>query len=781
MSAQTPDPPRRVFGAPGADNSPIEDRAGTPTSERRGLGFGRVSFSQRKPSFISRWRRVQDEENGTGAEASVGEVLERPLIPSALEQKGEPHTTPLPKLSMIVLSIAMLGEFLSANVSTPFLLFMVEGFSEVKDEADVASWTGILVAAFFLTQFVTSLLWATVAQKHGQRAVLFISLLGSAVTVLIFGTCSSLAEAIVIRLLQGIFAGAVGVARGSVIVVTDSSNEGRAYAILGFCWGFGGVAGAIIGGSFESPAKKWPETRLYHIHWQVLSFEATVPPLNFSSGSILSLFLARDAGPREGFIRLLGPEKVENANSTIPEEDEPTSPINMDEEQEPQGIVGALRKKVSKKFSGYFSPGGGDSPDAISPQSVPMATPATTVPRPRAYSRTSRADGSAYGYAGSYRRRLASNNATRRNSNASSMRRRRGSNFNGPESMADTGNLNFAQRLLMANENAVTNIADLWVAAAINVDNDDVFESDSEVGSDAEYDSDIEAPEVEGGASSTPIPSRYSSRLGSEVQRPAVHDRPPNLFGAHPHLSPSSNSRRPSTVHRSGSPAGHRMSPPHADGIPSSRRGSNAFPAIFSHSGVRPPPLVQDFQQMTPRPDDSTDALAPIREGRRSSDSQVSAASTEPVLEKPPSLTSQLPLLIIFQYGLLAVHSTSHDQLFLSYLVSPPRGRFSHLAMFRIGSLLFIPAYLTVTLYRVFASETEDGNFFLMTVTPPHAVGYANGVAQSIVSLCRCFGPVLGGYMWAATTHNNPGGYYIGFFVCTAVASAAIAHSFVIR
>lgn len=35
------------------------------------------------------------------------------------------------------------------------------------------------------------------------------------------------------RLLQGIFAGAVGVARGSVAFVTDSSNEGRAYAILG--------------------------------------------------------------------------------------------------------------------------------------------------------------------------------------------------------------------------------------------------------------------------------------------------------------------------------------------------------------------------------------------------------------------------------------------------------------------------------------------------------------------------------------------------------------------
>lgn len=75
---------------------------------------------------------------------------------------------------------------------------------------------------------------ATVAAKHGQRTVLFVSLLGSAVTCSMFGTCTSLREAIAVRLLQGIFAGAVGVARGSVTLISDASNEGRAYAILGY-------------------------------------------------------------------------------------------------------------------------------------------------------------------------------------------------------------------------------------------------------------------------------------------------------------------------------------------------------------------------------------------------------------------------------------------------------------------------------------------------------------------------------------------------------------------
>ena len=43
-----------------------------------------------------------------------------------------PHTTPLPRLSMTVISIAMLAEFLTGNVSTPYLLFQVTGFSCVS-------------------------------------------------------------------------------------------------------------------------------------------------------------------------------------------------------------------------------------------------------------------------------------------------------------------------------------------------------------------------------------------------------------------------------------------------------------------------------------------------------------------------------------------------------------------------------------------------------------------------------------------------------------------------
>ncbi|KAI0056222.1 major facilitator superfamily MFS-1 [Artomyces pyxidatus] len=810
-------PPRRVFGF--EEPSPADDDAFTasPGSQSR---TGRISFLQgRRPSFAARWRGQSDEEN-----TAAGTSDERPPIPSALHQSGEAYTTPLPTLSMIVLSITLLGEFLTANVSTPFLLFMVEGFGEFTEEADVGFWTGVLVATFFLTQFLTSLLWATVADRHGQRLVLFISLLGGSLTCALFGTSKSLKQAVVIRLMQGVFAGAIGVARGCVTVITDPSNEGRAYAILGFCWGFGGVAGAIVGGTFETPAKKWPG--VFNSIPLFVDYPYLLPTIIAASvtflGSILSLFLGPDGGPREGAIRL-PPEKStpDAVHPTIPEEESappsPTSPTS------PRGFYGGLHR-VSRKLSVYFA---SRVPEPQAP-SVPLST---SVPARRTFSRTSRANGSAYGYGGgaqSFRNRLSSNasgrtHSYRRGSTTSTLMRRRGSSATAANDGGADSERNFAQRLLMANENAVTNIADLWVAAAMNVDNEEVFESETEEEGGAEGVFETEGEEDDLGIDLVGVEDT-PTRKGKGTASMLLPAHRMSLGSQRPRPSFASSARPPSTSHGLLSPNANVSSPP--------RRFSNAVPGIFSHSGVRTPPAVLDAQKLLDGELLGADAMP------------LGDATEEDVAEKPPSLMSQLPFLIITQYGLLALHSTTHDMVFLSYLVSkyesgglnlnaghfsqltalmclaqiayqfylypnigPPRGRFSHLSMFRLGSLLFIPAYLTVTMYRVFASAEDDGNFMLMAVltvstavryagntfaytsvsillnymSPPPVVGLANGIAQSIVSLARCFGPILGGYLWSVSVDGHPSGYYIGFFVCAGACALAMAHSSLIR
>ena len=352
---------------------------------------------------------------------------------------------------------------------------------------------------------------------------------------------------------------------------------------------------------------------------------------------MLSLLLGRDGGPREGAIRLQA-EKPLHAQ-TIPEvpEEEPITPLAL-EEDAPQTVVGTLKKKVSKKLSGYFANRVYDAQNPSSPGRTPPV-PLVSTPRQgsmnkgRSLSRTSRMTGSAYGYGANNKNTLASSVsqsfAGRRGSLASSIARRRRTTTQGVDAQeAGQGSgMNFAQRLLMANENVVTGIADLWVAAAINADNEDVFLSDDE-GSVIEDDDEDESSPTRAGRSptrSTLTQHRFSNTSAMRVVSPR----------------------------RSISLSMHQ-----GDG--GNRRASATVPAIFAHTGVRAPSVTEPAspatQPLLPREDVETgprETLVPIVEHQAQHDFNPPQPADEPLVEavseKSPSMFSLLPVMIILQ------------------------------------------------------------------------------------------------------------------------------------
>jgi hypothetical protein len=66
---------------------------------------------------------------------------------------------------------------------------------------------------------------------------------------------------------------------------------------------------------------------------------------------------------------------------------------------------------------------------------------------------------------------------------------------------------------------------------------------------------------------------------------------------------------------------------------------------------------------------------------------------------------------------------------FIAYpKLGPPLGPLSHIQMFRLGSALYIPAYLSTPVLRVFASAGNDGSPLLMAaLTLNMACRYAGG------------------------------------------------------
>ncbi|CUA68131.1 putative peptide/nitrate transporter At3g43790 [Rhizoctonia solani] len=673
-----------------------------------------------------------------------------------------PEATPLPVVPLIVLGIILMGEFLSANVSTPWALFLVESFGTFEP-GDIGLWTGILVSVFFVAQFLTSILWSSIAERFGRRIVLVTSLIGSGLTCIAFGMSKSFGFAITVRLLQGAFGGAVGVARGSIASISDSSNEAQAYAILGFCWGLGGVAGAIIGGVFESPTKKWG----LFTHLPVfVEFPYLLPTLVAASitisGGLLALTLDRDGGPRSK------PEALNTEDIYAAE----TGVCSVE-----HSLVRRLDENSALEATSVENYGtmGYVGQAEVNRLGVPFGE--------RTWTLSSAVSGNS-GYGEPYRSRFG-HGFRHRFSTASLVAAARcragidedlGYMYTGNEPEGQEPRL--AERMLMANELTVTSIGDLWVASALTMDaeDDDLGEFDDQP---APYgDSSIASNTVR----AVPI-AEHRTRSVSATRRVAAlgNDNPPYSLSVNNSIS---------------------------------RLQFNPYPTIFQNTGLRSPSPAFDALDTSGTAGGNVtniDILQPIIEGKPVG---YESQSSESAI---PSLFSQLPLVIIFQYGLLALHSTVHDQVFMSYIVSkstqgglgldagdfaqliammclaqifyqfylypmmgPPLGRFSHLSMFRIGTLLLMFSYTSAILVRLFAKSGASGEV-VMAVCTPQTMGLANGLAQSVVSLARFMGPILGGYLWSFSTHADPEGYGFGFWFCGAFSVLALLHSFTLH
>ncbi|MCO5593092.1 hypothetical protein L7F22_047098 [Adiantum nelumboides] len=457
----------------------------------------------------------------------MGEKAEDPVHHALDAAIAVQHTDPT--VPFVVLCLVCFGEFSSAGVAGPFLFFQIESFN-VGGEAEVAKWAGIVSAVFFFAQFLTSLLWSSAAQKHGRRAVLLVSLIGNATTLVLFGMSTNLPMAISVRLAQGLFNGAVGVAKGAVRDLTDETNEGRAMGQLGFAWGMGGIVGPLLGGLLCNPVDKFPW--LFGDSIRFKEYPYLLPCLVVSSftamGALLSLFIGRDGGPRTGAIHL--PEKLDVERVTA------KAASNMS----------SFGRNAGKRISGYFA-GGSEAADESgvslsrthnsearivgvngmqrtftqqvddetggppSPVASDDGTIITTsragqsgydmqgiLSRTRARHQNVLEGGSAYGYGD-----VASSPSGRdrppsfaRSSRLAGARGVRNSILSQSQYAPDLEDLHakqqklsFAQRFLLANDDAVLSLSDLWVAAAINGD-EEYDDEDDDFGYDYDDDND---------------------------------------------------------------------------------------------------------------------------------------------------------------------------------------------------------------------------------------------------------------------------------------------------
>ncbi|KAE8258706.1 hypothetical protein A4X13_0g1508 [Tilletia indica] len=794
--------------------------------------------------------------NRTNAEENKHRIPQ--MLPST---KPDPDSTPIPTLPFMVLCLTVFGEFSSVGVAGPFLFFMINGF-DVGGEAEVGFWAGVVCAVFFGAQFLTSMLWASAASRYGRRVVLFVSLAGNCASLILFGTSRNLKMAIAIRLMQGLFNGAVGVAKGAMRDLTDSTNETRAYGIMGFCWSMGGIVGPVLGGLLEHPVEKYPalfgNSKLFAQYPYLLP--CLVMACTTGSGAVMTLFLGRDGGPRSGVVVL--PEKDTERGA-------PGTGVSLTTQtrvaQTATANMGSTGRSAGKRKSGYSAKLRASGAGSLRPSEnaggewmgetsltptrrvkdfsrtlfqqqdwrtgrppSPAGSPVTVGTRANttmdstfdnrsvtfpSLSRTAARRQSVTGVLARHRNHSAATSAMQ---NTSGDRAASMSVYDPDFEEVSSGGgseLSFAQRFLLANDDAVLSLSDLWVAAAIGDDGANALDDDeAEDGEEEAVTLDKDEDGTSDAGLGSPERRSFNTLHQTSESSPLLSRRPlvPAHFIANRYLSIPGRSNAQS-LHSAG----------------------NARPTV----------------QLATLPEGAATSAFTTRTGAYGAAGGVSGIGADVGQEQATqqSVWALLPLAVVAQYGIISWHAATFDQVFMAFMVTdvksgglgltaahfsqliaamavcqmvcqfrvyptfgPPHGKYTHLTMLRMGLALYLPVYTLFPWLRNFITSTDatvmSGMIFVASLrllanvtaftsitilmnnlTPPHLTPLTSGLAQSVSSFMRCIGPIGGGLLWAKSIDGGPDGhawpfnYHLGFWVVGLVAFAGFLHSLTIR
>jgi len=193
----------------------------------------------------------------------------------------------IPVWAVFVLMTLNFNEAVQGQVIFPFIPFAVQHWGVRADE--VGFYVGVLIASFFLAQLLSVVAWGVLSDRFGRRPVLLVGLLGTALTMLLFGFARSYWVALLARFLTGTLNGNVAVAKVYMGEITNSKTQARGFSLLSFTWGMGVICAPAVGGFLADPVSNFGPDALLSRPQLVRDYPYILPSLVSVAVSALGL------------------------------------------------------------------------------------------------------------------------------------------------------------------------------------------------------------------------------------------------------------------------------------------------------------------------------------------------------------------------------------------------------------------------------------------------------------------------------------------------------------
>jgi ferrochelatase len=179
--------------------------------------------------------------------------------------------SPQTKVTLKTMFIVLFLDLVGFSIIFPLFPRMLEYYGQVEGDSGLFGWMmaqiqnlgtmlgaapgayhevlfgGILGSLYSIFQFIFAPILGSMSDRFGRKPILFISVIGLAVSYGMWMFASSFLMLVVARLLGGMMSGNISTATAVVADVTDSSNRSKGMATVGIAFGLGFIVGPAIG------------------------------------------------------------------------------------------------------------------------------------------------------------------------------------------------------------------------------------------------------------------------------------------------------------------------------------------------------------------------------------------------------------------------------------------------------------------------------------------------------------------------------------------------------